>query len=262
MGRLDGKVAVVTGAGSVGPGWGNGRAAATAFAREGAAVVLFDTNAAAVKETAAYIESEGGRAIVSVGDVSDATDVAKLFGDAIDAFGGVDILHNNVGIYFAGGPVETSEADWDRMMAINVKGAFLTCKYAIPLMENGSGGSIINVGSISGVRALADPTLAYATSKGAILAFTTAIAAQYGPSDIRANVIVPGVIDSPLLRSHLAARANTGEYGPKRSVTIPLGRLGTGWDVAAAAVFLASDEAAYITGTQIVVDGGLLCKGP
>lgn len=263
MPSLEGKTAIVVGAGACGPGWGNGKAAAVAYARAGARVMATDIDKAALDETCDIIRGEGGVAEAFVGDVADSTRMKEIF-DAVGTRGRIDILHNNVGISAMGGPTAIDEEVWDRVLSVNLKGMFITCRLALPAMEAQGGGVIVNVGSVSGIRYLGLPQIAYATSKGAIATMTRAIAAEFGPKNIRANVIVAGIIDTPLLAVGAARtfRATFGVSDPEearriRMSTIPLRRFGDAWDVANAAVFLASDEARYITGAELVVDGGL-----
>jgi NAD(P)-dependent dehydrogenase (short-subunit alcohol dehydrogenase family) len=269
MARLAGKVAIVTGAGSIGPGWSNGRAVAVTFAREGACVLAMDLDAASVSETQAIIRAEGGICETAVGSVARDGDVAACVATALQTFGGIDILHNNVGIYRLGGPVELSEVDWDLVLATNLKGLFLTSKHVLPCLERRGGGAIVTIGSIAGRRHMGLPQIAYATSKGAVAAFTRGIAAQYGPSGIRANVVVPGIIDTPLLAKAAKAAyassmglASIDAMRAARAQKVPLTRFGTAWDVAAASLYLVSDDARYVTGAEIVVDGGLSCLAP
>lgn len=267
MRRLENKVAIVVGAGSCGPGWGNGKAVAVAFAREGATVLAVDIDAAAAAETRDIIRGEGGACEVAVADVADDRQVGEAVASCLSHWGRVDILHNNVGISAMGGPEAIGEATWDRVLDTNLKAMFLTCRHVLPHMVAQGGGAIVNVGSVSGMRYLGLPQIAYATSKGAIVTFTRALAAQYGPSGVRANVLSPGIIDTPLLAR--GAAVTFGEtFGVSDAVaarrlrerTIPLRRFGDAWDVAHAAIFLASDEACYVTGTELVVDGGLTCQ--
>jgi NAD(P)-dependent dehydrogenase (short-subunit alcohol dehydrogenase family) len=267
--RLDGKVAIVTGAGSVGPGWGNGKAAAVLFAREGARVLAVDLNKAAANETRNIIREEGGEAAVFAGDVSKNADVAAMVAACKKAFGRVDILHNNVGIAVTGGAVDLDEADWDRVQAVNLKSMFLTCKHAIPLMLKnkpdcaGQRGAIVNIGSIAGSRWTGISYIAYSTTKGAILPLTRSIALEYARQGIRANVVQPGLMNTPMVHqanfSSLYAGTND-DMVAARDAQCPTGKMGDGWDVAYAALFLASQEAKYVTGTELVVDGGLTCK--
>jgi NAD(P)-dependent dehydrogenase (short-subunit alcohol dehydrogenase family) len=264
-GRLAGKVAIVTGGGTIGPGWGNGKATAVAFAREGASVMVVDRIEAAANETRDIIRNEGYPCEIAIADVGSSADIASCVDATLAAFGRIDVLHNNVGIFSLGGPVELSEADWDRVITTNLKSLFLTCKYVLPHFQRQRSGAIVNVGSISGHRHMGVPMIAYATSKGAVTAFTRGIAAQYGADGIRANVVSPGLIDTPLQRmagdAVYAGAMGTADLEVMRAArtsAIPLKRFGEAWDVAAASVFLASDEARYITGTELMVDGGLV----
>jgi NAD(P)-dependent dehydrogenase (short-subunit alcohol dehydrogenase family) len=261
-GRLQGKVAIVTGAGSSGPGWGNGKATAVLFAREGAKVLATDISPAALDETRAIIDGEGGVCATIRADVSAARDVETMVQRCLEAFGRVDILHNNVGIVEVGGAVDASEESWDRVMDVNVKSMFLTCKHVLPQMERQGGGAIVNIASIAGIRWLGVPYISYAASKAAVLQLTQTIAMEYAKKGIRANAILPGLMDTPMIVKPLS-----GAYGgdaermrAARAAQCPTGKMGDAWDVAYAALFLASDEAKYITGTQLVVDGGLTCK--
>jgi NAD(P)-dependent dehydrogenase (short-subunit alcohol dehydrogenase family) len=260
MGRLTDKIAIVTGAGSAGPGWGNGKAAAVLFAREGAAVLAVDVNAAAAEETRALIAAEGGQCVAHTADVSQAADVAGAVARCIAEFGRVDVLHHNVGIVRTGGPVELSEDEWDRTQAVNVKSLFLMCKHVLPHMEAQGRGAIVAVSSVGGIRWTGIPYVAYAASKAAVLQVTQSVALQYARRGIRCNAVIPGLIDTPLVRaslSHAYGAADIDEIVRRRHDQAPIGRMGDAWDVAHAALFLASDEARYITGTSIVVDGGL-----
>jgi NAD(P)-dependent dehydrogenase (short-subunit alcohol dehydrogenase family) len=262
-GRLEDRTAIVTGAGSVGPGWGNGKATAVTFAREGARVLCVDINQTAAEETAAIIAGEGGIAEAHRADVTDKAQVEALVARAVDLWGGVEVLHNNVGIVEVGGPVETEEAGWDRVMAVNLKSMYLTCKAVLPIMEAAGKGAIVNIGSVSGIRWLGVPYISYAASKSAILGFTRAIALQYAAKGIRANVVLPGMMDTPMIVAPL--KDAYGEGGvetmrAERHAQCPMGHMGDAWDVANAALFLASDEARYITATELVVDGGLTAK--
>ena len=261
--RLKNKIAIVTGAGSVGPGWGNGKATAVLFAREGAKVFAVDNNIAAAEETKAIIDREGGICAVMKVDVSRADEVQAMVDQCIKTFGRIDILHNNVGIVVLGGLAEVSEETWDRVMAINLKSMFLTCKYALPHMESNGGGVITNISSVAAIRYVGIPYIAYYASKAGILGLTQGIALQYADKNIRANTILPGLMDTPLIREPLKdfyAAGDIKEMIEIRNKKCPTGKMGDAWDVAHAALFLASDEAKYITGAQIVVDGGLTCR--
>lgn len=264
--RLQGKVALVTGAGSMGPGWGNGKATAALFAREGAKVLAVDLNLSAAEETVEIIRGEDGDAQAFAGDVTDEASVMEMIDICVSAFGSVDVLHNNVGILKAGSPEDTTVADWDLVMNINTKAFFLPCKYALPQMLKQGGGSIINISSISGFRNLGAPYIAYNTSKGSVVSFTRNLAATYAARGIRANSILPGIIDTPMARDATIQSSGKSEdeidfdeLARARAARIPMRRTGTAWDIAKAALFLASDDADYITGTEIYVDGGLNC---
>jgi len=263
-GKLEGKVAIVTGAGSIGPGWGNGKATAVAFAREGAKVLCTDINIDAAEETAGIIRDEGGEASVIGGDVSEAGPVQAIVEACLDSYGCIDILHNNVGIVAPGGAVEQTEEDWDRVVAVNLKSMFLTCKFVIPHMQAQNSGAINNLSSISALRYLGINYVSYPTTKAAISQFTKVTAAQYGPWNIRVNAILPGFNRTPMVDHAVVEMIKRGtnadmsvdKYLEWREAKIPLRRWGDAWDIANAAVFLASDDANYITGLEMVVDGG------
>jgi NAD(P)-dependent dehydrogenase (short-subunit alcohol dehydrogenase family) len=260
-GRLAGKIALVTGAGSSGPGWGNGKATAVLFAREGAKVFLVDVNQEAVAETKAIIESEGGIARAWRADVSQASDVAALVTACVESFGRIDVLHNNVGISALGGPVETDEAEWDRVFQVNLKSVFLTCKHVLPIMVAQGGGSIVNISSVASIRWGGVAYLAYSTSKAALNQLTKCVGLEYARKGIRCNCILPGLMDTPMPRLQLmeafAAKGGVEEMLRVRDAISPTGKQGEPWDVAYAALFLASDEAKYVNAAELVVDGGL-----
>jgi NAD(P)-dependent dehydrogenase (short-subunit alcohol dehydrogenase family) len=261
--RLQGKVALVTGAGSGGPGWGNGKATAVLFAREGARVFAVDRNLEAARETEGILRGEGGEGTAYAADVSVATEVEAMVAACLERYGRIDVLHNNVGILDVGGPVELSEEQWDRLFAVNVKSMFLTCKYVLPVMERQGKGAIVNVSSISSMRWVGYPSVSYSASKGAVNQLTRSIAVQYAARGIRANCVLPGAMNTPMIREPLK-----DVYGPggveemirRRDAMVPMGKMGDAWDVAYAALFLASDEARYVTGAELVVDGGLTCQ--
>lgn len=262
--RLDGRAAIVTGAGSVGPGWGNGRATAVLFAREGAKVLVVDREQAAAQDTAALIEAEGGTAAVFGADVTDAASVAAMVARCNELFGRVDVLHNNVGGSITGGPVEMSVQDFRAQIELNLTSVFLTCKSVLPVMEAQRSGAIINVGSIGGMRHLGHDHIGYSAAKSALVQFTRQIAVRYGPSGIRCNTVIPGMIDTPLLEHRVSrqpGRADLATLHEQARQRVPLGRRGDAWDVAHAALFLACDESRYVTGTEILVDGGLMARG-
>jgi len=261
--RVKGKVAIVTGAGSSGPGWGNGKAAAVLYAREGAKVFAVDNNAEAVEETRSIIEDEGGACVSHLADITDAGQVEAMVARCVESFGGVGILHNNVGIIRVGGPVEASEQSWDLVCDVNLKSMFLTCKFAIPPMLEQGGGAIVNISSVVGIRYIGVPYISYSATKGAILAFTRSIAMQYIKQGIRANAVLPGLMNTPMIVGPLEdfyADGDVEKMIAKRDAQCPTGKMGDAWDVAYASVYLASDEAKYVTGAELVVDGGLTCR--
>lgn len=256
--RLQGKVALVFGAGSIGEGWGNGKAAAVAYARAGARVVAIDLKQEAAATTRDLIAGEGNEAIAVAADATRLADVQRAVDATLAAYGRVDILHNNIGITSQGGPVETSEEVWDRVMTVNVKSMFLTCKCVLPLFEAQGSGAVINIGALGGVRWTGYAYCAYAASKGAVNSFTQSVALQYAAKGVRANCILPGVMDTPHIYSQISGfYANREEMVAARNKLSPSGRMGDGWDVAHAAVFLASDEARFINGVELMVDGGM-----
>ena len=256
--RLKGKVAIVTGAGSIGPGIGNGKASAIVYAREGARVMLVDLNLKAAEETKRLIDKEGGDCIVFKADVTKASDCQAMVDQCIQTFGRIDILHNNVGIVEPGGPVEVSEESWDRVMNVNLKSIFLTCKYVLPHMEKQKYGSIVNISSIAGI-IVPYPSVSYTASKAGVIALTRDIAIQYAKKGIRANSILPGLLNTPMVVASLTQSygGDAAEMIKRRDAKCPTGKQGEAWDVAYAALFLASDEAKYITATTLVVDGGI-----
>lgn len=264
-GRLKDKIAIVVGAGATaGESLGNGRAVAMLFAREGASVMLVDRDADSVAATQDMIAAEGGESSIFVGDVTAADVCERIAAECVARSGRIDILHNNVGIGVLGGPVETSEADWDRVLDVNLKSVFLACKYVLPHMERQGSGVILTISSMGAVR-YSDlyPLAAYSASKGGVNALTCAIAMQYAAKGIRANAIMPGLIRTPMAVDEPARRygIDKDEFARLRDRTVPMQHMGEAWDVAYAALFLASDEAKYVTGIVMPVDGGLSCKG-
>ena len=254
--RLEGKVALVTGAGSRAPGIGNGRATAVLFAREGAKVLLVDQNPAAAEETLAMIQTDGGEAEVFAADITRADDCRAMVERAVSRWGRLDILDNNVGIEGPGTILDNSEEDWDRVMTVNVKGMMLASKAAIPVMAAGGSGAIINISSISALRPRG--LTPYSTSKGAVIALTRAMAIDHAKDGIRVNCIAPGPVYTPMV----ASRGMNEERRERRRQASPLGIEGTGWDIGWAAVFLASDEARYVTGVVLPVDGDVTISSP
>ena len=265
MQRLKGKTALVVGAGSIGPGWGNGKATAVTFAREGAQVFCVDRNAAAAEETVKIIAGEGGTAAAFTADASRAEDVAAMVAACLRAYGRIDVLDNNVGIAETGSVVEVSEADWDRVFAVNLKSAFLAMKHVIPVMARQGGGSIINISSIASIRHLGISYVTYATTKAAMNQMTRTTAVEFAAKKIRVNAILPGLMKTPMVEhsAGLAASYASGDVAAMwraRDAQVPMGHMGDAWDVAHAALFLASDESKYVTGIELVVDGGITLK--
>jgi len=256
--RLAGRRALVFGAGSSGPGWGNGKAAAVAFARAGAAVACADLDPAAAAETAGIIAAEGGRAVALAADVTEEASVTAAVALAAEAWGGLDLLHNNVGHATMGGPEALDLAGWRRAFALNLDGAYLAIRAALPqLRAAGRGAAIVNVSSIAAVRWTGYPYAAYMAAKAALNQLTVAVALEEARGTIRCNAIMPGRMDTPLIHRQIAGQyASADEMIRARNESCPMGRMGTAWDVANAAVFLASDEAGYVTGQCLAVDGG------
>ena len=260
-GRLDGRVALVMGAGCSGPGWGNGNAAAAAYAQAGATVVAVDCDLAAAEATRALILAEGGACTAWAADVTSSASVEAAVAEAVRRHGRLDILHNNVGHAGMGGPAELAESEWDRILDLNLKGVFLACRHALPVMLAQGRGAIVNVSSIAAVRWTGYPYAAYAAAKAGVNQLTVATALQYAGQGIRANAVMPGAMNTPLIHREIAGQyASAEDMVRQRDAACPMGRMGTGWDVAHAAVFLASDAAAYITGVCLPVDGGLSCR--
>ena len=253
--RLEGKVAIVTGAGSSGPGVGNGRATATLFAREGAKVLLVDITEERAAETMEMIQAEGGVASTAQADVTRAADCKRMVETCIERYGRLDILDNNVGISRRGTVVEVSEEDWDHIMAVNVKTIVMASKFAIPKMIEAGGGSIINISSIAGLRA--HSSTPYTASKAAVIGLTISMAADHGPDGIRTNCIAPGLVYTPMVAPRM-----DDDLRQVRSSSAPLRTEGTAWDIGNAALFLASDEARWINGVVLPVDAGLVATSP
>ena len=257
--RLKDRVAIVTGAGSVGPGWGNGRATAVRFAEEGARVFAVDRDSKSLSETVGH----AGSAKTHICDVTDGSAVKRMVEACLDAFGRLDILVNNVGGSAAGGPVEMSEEVWDAQVDYNLKSVFLGCKHALPVMERQGSGVIINIASTSGLRFTGSAQVAYAATKAGVIQLSRVVAAQYASKNIRVNTVVPGQLHTPMVEARLAKQRAGGDVEAllkSRLKRIPLGFAGDGRDTANAALFLASDEARFITGAEIVVDGGMTIR--
>jgi NAD(P)-dependent dehydrogenase (short-subunit alcohol dehydrogenase family) len=259
--RLADRVALVFGAGSVGPGWGNGKASAVAYARAGAKVVCVDINRSAAEETVGIIRGEGGSAEALACDVTKLMEVEDVVARTTALFGPVDILHNNVGHAKMGGPPDLTEDEWRREMDLNVTGMFLACKVVIPTMVARRRGVITNISSSAGIRYVGYPYTSYYAAKGAVNQFTVGVALQYARDGIRCNAILPGLMDTPLIYQQITVQyASPDDMVKARHEATPMGRMGTGWDVANAAVFLASDEASYINAVCLPVDGGFTAR--
>ena len=248
--RLEGKTALITGAGS-----GMGRLAAEVFAREGAAVVATDITGDGLRETAEQVHNAGGTITAIEGDVSNAADVQKWVAEAVSKYGKLDVLYNNAGIFpdEDESVVDMDEAVFQRVIDVNLKGVSLCCKYGAPALIEAGGGSIVNVASFVALVGCTVPQDAYTASKGAVLSLTRSLAVQLGPRNVRANAICPGPIETPLLRELLRDEAAR----QRRLSRIPLGRFGRPEDIVNAALYLASDESSWTTGTTFVVDGGI-----
>jgi NAD(P)-dependent dehydrogenase (short-subunit alcohol dehydrogenase family) len=262
-GRLAGKVALITGAGSVGPGWGNGRAAAVLFAREGAKVFAVDLKPDALTETVSTITEEGGTVHTHTCDVTDSASVAGAVEACRDTFGRVDVLVNNVGGSRPGGPAELSEEDWTAQLDYNLTSVYLTCRHVVPVMREQGGGSIVNTASTSGIRWTGSAQVGYASAKAGVIQLSRVLAVQHAPDGIRANTVVPGQLHTPMVEARLANQREGGDVEAlleRRQARIPLGFMGDGRDTAYAALFLASDEARFVTGTEIIVDGGMTAR--
>ena len=293
-GRLAGRVAIVLGAGCVGPCWGNGRATAVRFVEEGARVFAVDLDMQRLQETlqrageaaaasqAASTASSDGASTHAEGrgsgdttgpatdrihawqcDVTDAQSVAAMAQGCLDCFGRIDILVNNVGGSAAGGPVEMTEAVWDAQVDFNLKSVFLACKHVLPTMVAQRSGAIVNVASTSGLRWTGAAQVAYAATKAGVIQLSRVVAAQYAAQGIRVNCVVPGQLHTPMVETRLAGQRAGGDVEAllgQRQRRIPLGFMGDGRDTANAALFLASDEARFITGTEVVVDGGMTVR--
>ena len=262
-GRLDGKVAIITGAGSVGPGWGNGRAAAVRFAQEGARVVATDIDLAAMDETRDHLDAAGGDYLLDRCDVTDAGSIAALVARVTERFGRIDALVNNVGGSFKGGAVEMAEADWRRQLDYNLTSVFLMCKHVLPVMKAQGAGAIVNTASTSGTRWTGSAQVAYAAAKAGVIQFSKVTAVEYAPHNVRVNTVVPGQMHTPMVEVRLAGQRAGGDVAAlleKRQSRIPLPFMGDGRDTANAALFLCSDEARFVTGTEICVDGGMSAR--
>ena len=252
--RLEGKVAFITGA-----GMGQGREGALLFATEGARVIVADIDGKAAKDTAKMIERRGGEALALEGDVGKEIDVKRMIAAAVKRFRALHVLYNNAGVLWKDrdrSVLETKEADWDRVQAINLKGPFFVAKHGIPHLIRAGGGSVINVGSVSALCGFTVAQDSYTSSKGALISLTKSLAVQFARQNVRCNIIHPGIIETPMQAPHLKdpAKRKAFEDG------IPLGRIAHPREIANVALFLASDESSYVTGAEIVADGGFTAQ--
>lgn len=262
-GRLQDKVAIITGAGCVGPGWGNGRAEAVLFAQEGARIFAVDRDASALEETIARVNEVGGAMVTHLCDMTDNAAVQAMVAACVSHWGRVDVLVNNVGGSQRGGPVDLTEPQWDAQMDYNLKSVFLACKHVLPVMVAQGGGAIVNTSSTSGIRWTGSAQVGYAASKAGVIQFSRVTAVEYAKHGIRVNTVVPGQMHTPMVEARLAGQRTGGDVESllkSRVARIPLGFMGDGRDTAAAALFLASDEARFVTGTELVVDGGMSAR--
>jgi NAD(P)-dependent dehydrogenase (short-subunit alcohol dehydrogenase family) len=262
-GRLAGRTAIITGAGSVGPGWGNGRAIAVVFAAEGASVLLIDRDKDSLEVTAGQIRETGGRVETMIADVTVEAEIAGFVAGCVETFGTVDILVNNVGGSRAGGVAELSHEDWRQQLDVNLTSVFVACKHVLPIMRARGSGAIVNIASASGTRWTGSAQVGYAAAKAGVIQLSKVTAVQYARDGIRVNTVVPGQLHTPMVEARLAGQRAGGDVAKllaQRQSRIPLGFLGDGRDTAYAALFLASDEARWVTGTEIVVDGGMTAR--
>jgi len=262
-GRLQNRIAIVTGAGSVGPGWGNGRATCVRFAEEGAKIFAIDRDPDKTAETVERVTAVGGEIVTYQCDVTSNESVAAMVKACVDLFGRIDVLVNNVGGSAHGGPVDMPEEVWDAQVDYNLKSVFLTCKHVLPIMERQKSGAIVNVASTSGIRFTGAFQVGYAATKAGVIQLSRVVAVQYAAKGIRVNTVVPGQLHTPMVEARLARQRAGGDVKAlleQRQKRIPIGFMGDGRDTANAALFLASDEARFVTGTEIVVDGGMTVR--
>lgn len=262
--KLQGRVALILGAGTSAPGVSIGKACSIAMARAGAKVAALDLKIEAAKETVSDIRAEGGEAIAYAADVANTDQMQSAIDAVMKDWGRIDILQINAGIGKVGGPEDTSVEDWERIQRVNVDSILIASKLVCPIMAKQGGGSIIGVSSVAGMRYLGYPHLAYSVTKAAVIHFIKMLAQQYASQGIRANTIVPGLIDTPRIQKNVSkvfdATGNMDKTRAARDRQVPMGRMGTPWEIASVATFLASDDSSYVTGTEIVVDGGLTGK--
>lgn len=261
--RLAGKVALVAGAGASAAGWSIGKASCVTLARRGAAVIALDCDLAAAEDAAREVEAAGGQALPVQADVSDPDAMRRAVDAALRHAGRIDILQANAGIGKVGGPEDTSLEDWDRIQQVNVTSLLIALKLVVPVMRGQGGGAVVAVSSVAGMRYIGYPHLAYSVSKAAVTHFARMAAQQYASDGIRVNTVVPGLIDTPRVSRNVARMFDANDLQAARTARdrqVPMGRMGTPWEVADAVAFLASNEASYITGTELLVDGGLTGK--
>lgn len=256
--RFKDKVAFIAGAGASSPGWSNGKAVSVLLAREGAAIFALDHSAAFVAETIEAIKAEGGTCTAHTADVTKEAEVKAAVARCIDEYGRIDILFNNVGLQAIGGPEDIEEEVWDRLMNANIKSMYLTCRHILPVMVKQKSGVIVNNSSMAAISFLY-PSIAYSSSKGAVDAFTRNVAVQYAGKGIRVVAVRPGLMATPRITNRMKAKFGQAyaEALDARNKIVPMGYMGDAWDVAKAVAFLASDDAKYITATELVIDGGL-----
>ncbi len=262
--RLEGKVALITGAGSIGPGWGNGKATSVLFARQGAKVFGVDLDLGAAEQSRDIILDEGGAATAFRADVTRPHQVAAMVEACLDRYGRIDLLINNVGIARIGSIVDTTEADWDLVTEVNQKSVYLVCRSVLPVMERQGKGAIVNIASVAAHRWTGISYASYYATKGAVIALTRAIALEYAAKGIRCNSVSPGLMNTPMVHHGLTAaygrEGDADNLVKRRDAQCPTGKMGTAWDTAHACLFLASDEAGYVNAHDLVVDGGLTAK--
>ncbi|MVW73536.1 SDR family NAD(P)-dependent oxidoreductase [Bordetella sp. 15P40C-2] len=261
--RLNGRVALVSGGGSSGPGWSIGKACCATLARHGATVCVLDANRDAAEDALTFVHALGARGIALQADVADPDAMEQAVQTVMSEYGRIDILQANAGIGKVGGPEDTPLPDWERIQKVNVDSLLIVSRLVLPLMREQGGGNIVTVSSVAGLRYLGYPHLAYNVTKAALIQFTRMIAQQYAGTGIRANTVVPGLIDTPRVRHTVGRMFSADDFEAARAARdkqVPMGRMGTPWEVANAVAFLVSDEASYITGTELVVDGGLIGK--
>ncbi|MVW70328.1 SDR family NAD(P)-dependent oxidoreductase [Bordetella sp. 15P40C-2] len=262
MQRLASKVAIVMGAGSREDGWSNGKAAAALYAREGALVYAVDVDLVAAERTRDIILDEGGVCAALRADITVSSDIKAVVDTVLRDHGRIDVLHNNVGITAMGDVVEASEESWRSVLDTNLTGVFLTCKHVLPVMQAQQSGAIVNISSLASIQVNHYPYPSYSAAKAGLNQLTRAMAVQYASQGIRVNAVLPGVMDTPMIYRQIAGEFDSIEaMRQRRNAASPMGRMGDAWDVAHAALFLVSDEAKYITGVCLPVDGGKSCAG-